>query len=66
MNVVGAQCIAPLRLYIYESNGIAICWQVSDALHKEVMNEFEAFYQEHYGLDKILSSNAKFEIEAYT
>lgn len=49
----------------FRARAYGICWQVSDELHKEVMKEFEAFCQEHYGLDKILSSNAKFEIEAY-
>ncbi len=53
-------------LSFYRARAYGLCWQVSDEIYKKVMNEFEAFALEHYGsLDKILSSNAKFEIEAY-
>lgn len=53
-------------LSFFRARAYGLCWQVSDGIYIEVMKEFEAFCQQHYGsLDKILSSNAKFEIEAY-
>jgi ubiquinone/menaquinone biosynthesis C-methylase UbiE len=53
-------------LSFFRKRAYGLCWQVSDEVHHKVMNEFEAFCQAHYGsLDKIISSNAKFEIEVY-
>lgn len=44
-----------------------LCWVVSDAIFHRVMDEFEAFCIKHYGsLQTVLSSDAKFEIWAYT
>ncbi|WP_009631046.1 hypothetical protein [Synechocystis sp. PCC 7509] len=52
-------------LSFFRERAYGLCWRVSEEIHNEVMNEFEAFCQAHYGLDKIISSNAKFEVEAY-
>jgi ubiquinone/menaquinone biosynthesis C-methylase UbiE len=43
-----------------------LCWQVSDEVFNQIMNELEEFCIEHYGsLQKVLSSKAKFEVWAY-
>lgn len=53
-------------LSFFRARAYGLCWQLSEDMYQEVMKEFEAFCQLHYGsLDKILSSRAKFEIEAY-
>ncbi len=41
------------------------CWQVSDEIFHQSINEFEEFCVEHYGVETVLSSDAKFEIWAY-
>lgn len=50
----------------FKSRAYGLCWRDSDARFYEIINEFEAFCVEHYALTTVLSSNAKFEIWAYT
>ena len=54
-------------LSFFKSRAYGLCWQVSDEIFHRVMEEFEAFCTDHYGsLATELSSEAKFEIWAYT
>lgn len=54
-------------LGFFKSRGYGLCWQVSDEIFHRIMEEFEAFCTDHYGsLATELSSEAKFEIWAYT
>lgn len=54
-------------LNCFKSRAYGLCWLASDETFHKVMNEFETFCEKHYGsLQKVLSSNAKFEIWAYT
>jgi ubiquinone/menaquinone biosynthesis C-methylase UbiE len=50
-----------------KSRAYGLCWLVSDDVFHRVMEEFEEFCVKHYGsLETELSSEAKFEIWAYT
>jgi ubiquinone/menaquinone biosynthesis C-methylase UbiE len=54
-------------LSFYKARAYGLCWQVSDEIFHRIMVEFEAFCSQHYGsLETKLSSEAKFEIWAYT
>ncbi|MEC4818893.1 MAG: methyltransferase domain-containing protein [Scytonema sp. PMC 1069.18] len=54
-------------LSFFKSRAYGVCWQVSDEIFHLVMGEFEEFCVEHYGsLETELSSQAKFDIWAYT
>lgn len=54
-------------LSFFKSRAYGLCWQVSGETFDLVMNEFEKFCAKHYGsLQTELSSEAKFEIWAYT
>jgi ubiquinone/menaquinone biosynthesis C-methylase UbiE len=54
-------------LSFFKSRAYGLCWLVSDEIFHHVMSEFEEFCVEHYGsLATELSSEAKFEIWAYT
>jgi ubiquinone/menaquinone biosynthesis C-methylase UbiE len=54
-------------LNLFKLRPYGLCWQVSEDIFQKIMNEFEEFCLKHYGsLKTILSSNAKFEIWAYT
>lgn len=54
-------------LGFFKSRAYGLCWQVSDEVFYRVMEEFEEFCADHYGsLATELSSEAKFEIWAYT
>jgi ubiquinone/menaquinone biosynthesis C-methylase UbiE len=51
----------------FRSRAYGLCWQLSEAKFNEAIAEFEEFCLKHYGsLKQILSSEAKFEIWAYT
>ncbi|MBR8840404.1 MAG: class I SAM-dependent methyltransferase [Stigonema ocellatum SAG 48.90 = DSM 106950] len=53
-------------LDFFKSRAYGLCWQGSDETFHQVMSEFEEFCVQHYGsLDKIISSEAQFEIWAY-
>jgi ubiquinone/menaquinone biosynthesis C-methylase UbiE len=54
-------------LGFFKLRAYGLCWLVSDEIFPHVMREFEEFRVEHYGsLETELSSQAKFEIWAYT
>lgn len=54
-------------LSFFKSRAYGLCWRVSDEIFHHIMGEFEEFCVEHYGsLETELSSEAKFEIWAYT
>lgn len=54
-------------LNFYKSRAYGLCWRVPDETFYCVMEEFEEFCRDHYGsLETELSSEAKFEIWAYT
>ncbi len=54
-------------LNCYKLRAYGICWPVSDEQFHFLMQEFEEFCYGHYGsLETVLSSEAKFEIWAYT
>jgi ubiquinone/menaquinone biosynthesis C-methylase UbiE len=54
-------------LSFFKSRAYGLCWVVSDDIFHRVMEEFEDFCVKHYGsLETELSSEAKFEIWAYT
>lgn len=54
-------------LNFFKLRAYGLCWQVPDATFYHVMEEFEQFCRDHYGsLETELSSEAKFEIWAYT
>ena len=53
-------------LNFFRSRAYGLCWQVSDEIFQNIMDEFEEFCVSNYGsLEKTLSSKAKFEIWAY-
>ncbi|GAA6616803.1 class I SAM-dependent methyltransferase [Scytonema sp. NUACC26] len=53
-------------LSFFKLRAYGFCWQVSDEIFSQSLNEFEEFCVEHYGsLETVLSSDAKFEIWAY-
>ncbi|KAB8334349.1 class I SAM-dependent methyltransferase [Scytonema tolypothrichoides VB-61278] len=53
-------------LSFFQSRAYGLCWRVSDKMFSQTMKEFKEFSIRHYGsLEKILSSEAKFEIWAY-
>jgi ubiquinone/menaquinone biosynthesis C-methylase UbiE len=54
-------------LDFFKSRAYGLCWRVSDEIFDRLMDEFEEFCLQHYGsLETKLSSEAKFEIWAYT
>lgn len=53
-------------LSFLKSRAYGLCWSVTDEVFHQSINEFEEFCSQHYGLTTKLSSNAKFEIWAYT
>ena len=54
-------------LRFFRAKAYGLCWHVPEASFDLVMDEFEAFCLDHYGsLQAKLSSEAKFEIWAYT
>jgi ubiquinone/menaquinone biosynthesis C-methylase UbiE len=54
-------------LSFYKSRAYGLCWLVPDQAFDSAMAEFEAFCHSHYGsFATTLSSEAKFEIWAYT
>jgi SAM-dependent methyltransferase len=54
-------------LGFFKFRAYGLCWQVTDEIFPQIMNEFEEFCLERYGsLNTTLSSDAKFEIWAYT
>ncbi|MFB2893117.1 class I SAM-dependent methyltransferase [Aerosakkonemataceae cyanobacterium BLCC-F50] len=54
-------------LSFFKSRAYGLCWQVPDETFYRIMEEFEEFCNDHYGsLETELSSEAKFEIWAYT
>lgn len=54
-------------LSFFSSRAYGLCWRVSGETFDLVMDEFEKFCAKHYGsLQTELSSEAKFEIWAYT
>jgi ubiquinone/menaquinone biosynthesis C-methylase UbiE len=54
-------------LSYFKSKAYGLCWRMPDAQFQKIMDEFESFCLQHYGsLATELSSNAKFEIWAYT
>jgi ubiquinone/menaquinone biosynthesis C-methylase UbiE len=54
-------------LSFFKSRAYGLWWRVSDESFQRVMEEFEAFCADHYdSLETELSSEAKFEIWAYT
>jgi len=54
-------------LSFFKSRAYGLCWLVSDEMFHHAMSEFEEFCVEYYGtLETELSSQAKFEIWAYT
>lgn len=54
-------------LSFFESRAYGLCWRLPDETFYGVMEEFEQFCHDHYGsLETELSSQAKFEIWAYT
>lgn len=53
-------------LSFFQSRAYGFCWQVSDEIFNQKMKEFQEFCIRHYGyLERIISSEAKFEIWAY-
>lgn len=54
-------------LGFFRARAYGLCWQVPDETFHKIMNEFEEFCIKHYGsLEEVVSSEAKFEIWAYT
>ncbi|OKH43321.1 SAM-dependent methyltransferase [Calothrix sp. HK-06] len=54
-------------LNLFKLRPYGLCWQVSEDIFHKVLKEFEEFCIKHYGsLKTILSSEAKFEIWAYS
>ncbi len=54
-------------LSCFKSRAYGLCWQLSEAKFNEAIAEFEEFCLKHYSsLEQILSSEAKFEIWAYS
>jgi ubiquinone/menaquinone biosynthesis C-methylase UbiE len=54
-------------LSFYRSRAYGLCWLVPDESFHLAIGEFEAFCHDHYGsLEAVLSSQARFEIWAYT
>jgi ubiquinone/menaquinone biosynthesis C-methylase UbiE len=54
-------------LHFYKLRAYGLCWQVSDEEYDKVVIEFEKFCIHHYGsLEREISSEAKFEIWAYS
>lgn len=54
-------------LGFFKSRAYGLCWQIPDEIFHLVMSDFEKFCVEHYSsLGTELSSEAKFEIWAYT
>lgn len=54
-------------LGFYRSRAYGLCWRIPDEDFYNAIGEFEEFCQEHYGsLEMELSSQARFEIWAYT
>ncbi|MEM9218637.1 MAG: class I SAM-dependent methyltransferase [Cyanobacteria bacterium P01_F01_bin.150] len=54
-------------LAFYRARAYGFCWRVENNVFPKIMNELESFCIEHYGsLDAELSSNATFELWAYT
>jgi ubiquinone/menaquinone biosynthesis C-methylase UbiE len=52
---------------IFKSKAYGLCWRVCEEIFHQTMNDFEEFCINHYGsLKVILSSEAKFEIWAYS
>lgn len=51
----------------FKSRAYGLCWRLSEAKFNQAIAEFEEFCIKHYGsLEQILSSEAKFEIWAYS
>lgn len=51
----------------FRSKAYGLCWRVPDEIFNQVMTELATFCISHYGsLEKVLSSDAKFEIWAYS
>ncbi|MBW4652252.1 MAG: class I SAM-dependent methyltransferase [Kaiparowitsia implicata GSE-PSE-MK54-09C] len=54
-------------LGFYRSRAYGLCWLIPDEAFHLAIEEFEVFCQDHYGsLEAVLSSQAQFEIWAYT
>ena len=54
-------------LSCFKSRAYGLCWRLSEAKFNEAIAEFEEFCLKHYGsLEQTLSSEAKFEIWAYS
>jgi ubiquinone/menaquinone biosynthesis C-methylase UbiE len=54
-------------LSFFKSRAYGLCWRVPDDTFRRIIDEFEAFCEQHYGsLKTELSSEAKFEIWAHT
>ena len=54
-------------LSFFKSRAYGLCWRIPDEIFHRVMAEFEEFCAEYYNsLEAELSSEAKFEIWAYT
>ena len=54
-------------LSFFKSRAYGLCWRIPDEIFHRVMGEFEEFCAEYYSsLEAELSSEAKFEIWAYT
>jgi ubiquinone/menaquinone biosynthesis C-methylase UbiE len=54
-------------LHFYRSRAYGLCWLLPDEVFNLAINEFEVFCHEYYGsLEMELSSQAQFEIWAYT
>lgn len=54
-------------LSFFKSRAYGLCWRVPDEIFHRIIDEFEEFCTKHYGsLKTELSSEAKFEIWAYT
>jgi ubiquinone/menaquinone biosynthesis C-methylase UbiE len=54
-------------LNVFKLRAYGLCWRVSEEIYHQVMNEFQEFCINHYGsLNIVLSSEAKFEIWAYS
>ncbi|QLE54664.1 class I SAM-dependent methyltransferase [Nostoc sp. TCL26-01] len=53
-------------LSFFQARAYGLCWQVSDEVFEQVMNEFAEFCLDYYGSGKtMISSEAKFEIWSY-
>jgi ubiquinone/menaquinone biosynthesis C-methylase UbiE len=54
-------------LSYFKSRAYGLCWQVPDEIFPQIIDEFEEFCTQHYpSLKTELSSEAKFELWAYT